>query len=82
MRDASSGTGRPGQAVVSFFNDAKGYGFAVDERGDDLFIHFSSIQGDGFKSLSQGQTIAFEEATGPKGREARNVRVVAGSRRR
>ncbi len=81
-RDASAGTGRPGQAVVSFFNDAKGYGFAVDDRGDDLFIHFSSIQGDGFKSLSQGQTIAFEEATGPKGREARNVRVVAGSRRR
>jgi superfamily II DNA/RNA helicase len=75
--------GRPGEAVVSFFNDAKGYGFAVDDRGDDLFIHFSSIQGDGFKSLAQGQTIAFEEARGPKGREARNVRVVgSGSRHR
>ncbi|HVA52684.1 MAG TPA: cold shock domain-containing protein [Acidimicrobiales bacterium] len=68
---------------MSFFNDSKGYGFAVDAKGDDLFIHFSSIQGDGFKSLAQGQTIAFEEASGPKGREARNVRVVgSGARRR
>jgi cold shock CspA family protein len=61
------------EAVVSFFNDSKGFGFASDDKGDDLFIHFSSIQGDGFKSLTQGQTITFEEATGPKGREARNV---------
>jgi superfamily II DNA/RNA helicase len=66
------------EAVVSFFNDSKGFGFASDSKGDDLFIHFSSIQGDGFKSLSQGQKITFEEAQGPKGREARNVRVVGG----
>jgi superfamily II DNA/RNA helicase len=66
------------EAVVSFFNDSKGFGFASDDKGDDLFIHFSSIQGDGFKSLSQGQKITFEEAQGPKGREARNVRVVGG----
>ncbi len=76
-----------GQATVSFFNDSKGFGFATDERGDDLFIHFSNIVGDGFRSLSQGQRITFEEASGPKGREARNVRVVgagasSGSRRR
>jgi superfamily II DNA/RNA helicase len=70
------------EAVVSFFNDSKGFGFASDDKGDDLFIHFSNIQGDGFKSLSQGQTITFEEATGPKGREARNVRVVGGGRQR
>jgi superfamily II DNA/RNA helicase/cold shock CspA family protein len=70
------------EAVVSFFNDSKGFGFASDDKGDDLFIHFSSIQGDGFKSLTQGQTITFEEATGPKGREARNVRVVGGGRQR
>jgi superfamily II DNA/RNA helicase/cold shock CspA family protein len=70
------------EAVVSFFNDSKGFGFASDEKGDDLFIHFSSIQGDGFKSLSQGQTITFEESQGPKGREARNVRVVGGGRQR
>ncbi len=67
------------EAVVSFFNDSKGFGFASDDKGDDLFIHFSSIQGDGFKSLSQGQKITFEEAQGPKGREARNVRVVGGA---
>jgi superfamily II DNA/RNA helicase len=70
------------EAVVSFFNDSKGFGFASDDKGDDLFIHFSSIQGDGFKSLSQGQKITFEEAQGPKGREARNVRVVGGGRQR
>ena len=70
-----------GHAVVSFFNDSKGFGFASDEKGDDLFIHFSNIVGDGFKTLSQGQTIAYDEATGPKGREARNVRVVTGGAR-
>ena len=80
----TSGTtkGSAGHAVVSFFNDSKGFGFASDEKGDDLFIHFSNIVGDGFKTLSQGQTIAYEEATGPKGREARNVRVVTGSSHR
>ena len=70
------------EGVVSFFNDAKGFGFASDEKGDDLFIHFSNIVGDGFKSLAQGQKITFEEATGPKGREARNVRAVGGGRER
>ena len=70
------------EAVVSFFNDSKGFGFASDDKGDDLFIHFSNIVGDGFKSLAQGQKIVFEEAQGPKGREARNVRVVGGGRER
>ena len=80
-RTFSGSAPKPGnaQAVVSFFNDSKGFGFATDAKGDDLFIHFSSIQGDGFKSLSQGQKITFEEANGPKGREARNVRVVGGA---
>ena len=73
---------RGNEAVVSFFNDAKGFGFASDDKGDDLFIHFSNIVGDGFKSLAQGQKITFEEASGPKGREARNVRVVGGGRER
>jgi superfamily II DNA/RNA helicase len=71
---------RGSEAIVSFFNDSKGFGFASDDKGDDLFIHFSNIVGDGFKSLAQGQKITFEEATGPKGREARNVRVVGGGR--
>ncbi len=79
-RGASRAAGR--EAVVSFFNDSKGFGFASDEKGDDLFIHFSNIVGDGFKSLSQGQKITFEEASGPKGREARNVRVVGAGRGR
>jgi superfamily II DNA/RNA helicase/cold shock CspA family protein len=86
VRDApfAKGTfaGRGSEAVVSFFNDAKGFGFASDDKGDDLFIHFSNIVGDGFKSLAQGQKITFEEASGPKGREARNVRVVGGGRER
>ncbi len=73
---------RNGEAVVSFFNDSKGFGFASDDKGDDLFIHFSNIVGDGFKSLTQGQKITFEEAQGPKGREARNVRAVGGGRER
>jgi superfamily II DNA/RNA helicase len=74
--------GRGKEAVVSFFNDTKGFGFASDDKGDDLFIHFSSIVGDGFKSLTQGQKITFEEAQGPKGREAKNVRVVGAGRAR
>jgi CspA family cold shock protein len=78
----STAVGRGNEAVVSFFNDAKGFGFASDDKGDDLFIHFSNIVGDGFKSLAQGQKITFEEASGPKGREARNVRVVGGGRER
>ncbi|MHB2028630.1 MAG: DEAD/DEAH box helicase [Acidimicrobiales bacterium] len=77
-----SGQVRANEAVVSFFNDSKGFGFASDDKGDDLFIHFSSIVGDGFKSLSQGQKITFEEAKGPKGREAKNVRVVFAGRSR
>ncbi|NNN01120.1 MAG: DEAD/DEAH box helicase [Acidimicrobiaceae bacterium] len=77
-----SATPRGSEAVVSFFNDSKGFGFASDDKGDDLFIHFSNIVGDGFKSLTQGQKITFEEAQGPKGREAKNVRVVGGGRER
>lgn len=80
VHDASRARGK--EAVVSFFNDSKGFGFASDDKGDDLFIHFSSIVGDGFKSLSQGQKITFEEAHGPKGREAKNVRVVGSQRAR
>ncbi len=82
VRGENASRPRGKEAVVSFFNDSKGFGFASDDKGDDLFIHFSSIVGDGFKSLSQGQKITFEEAQGPKGREAKNVRVVGGGRAR
>ncbi len=63
-------------ATVSFFNEHKGFGFASDAKGDDLFIHFSNIAGEGFKTLKAGQTISFNEFVGPKGREARDVRVL------
>ncbi|MGP8009810.1 MAG: DEAD/DEAH box helicase [Acidimicrobiales bacterium] len=82
VRSEVNARARGKEAVVSFFNDSKGFGFASDDKGDDLFIHFSNIVGDGFKSLSQGQKITFEEAHGPKGREAKNVRVVGAGRSR
>jgi superfamily II DNA/RNA helicase len=81
-RGQTSPRARGKEAVVSFFNDSKGFGFASDDKGDDLFIHFSNIVGGGFKSLSQGQKISFEEAHGPKGREAKNVRVIGAGRSR
>ncbi len=72
-RDSSR---RSTTATVSFFNENKGFGFASDAKGDDLFIHFSNISGDGFKTLKAGQLISFQEFVGPKGREARDVRVL------
>lgn len=73
---------RPGEAVVTFFNGSRGFGFASDGRGDDLFIHFSQIVGDGYRTLNGGQRIRFDEAQGPRGREARNVRLVQTGRDR
>jgi CspA family cold shock protein len=58
---------------VKWFNDAKGYGFIEQEGGDDVFVHFSSIQMDGFKSLAEGQVVEFEIKTGDKGLHAANV---------
>jgi CspA family cold shock protein len=58
---------------VKWFNDAKGYGFIEQETGDDVFVHFSSIQMDGFKSLTEGMEVEFEIRTGEKGLHAANV---------
>jgi CspA family cold shock protein len=58
---------------VKWFNDAKGFGFIEQENGDDVFIHFSAIQGDGFKSLAEGQAVTFDVINGPKGLQAANV---------
>ncbi len=59
---------------VKWFNDQKGYGFITPESGKDVFVHFSAITGDGFKSLAEGQEVEFEIVAGPKGEQAANVR--------
>lgn len=58
---------------VKWFSNKKGYGFITPDNGADLFVHFSSIQGDGFKSLNEGEEVEFEVAQGPKGEQAVNV---------
>jgi CspA family cold shock protein len=62
--------------TVKFFNAEKGFGFISRTEGDDVFVHFSNIQGSGYKSLNEGQTVEFDVAPGRKGEEAQNVRVV------
>jgi CspA family cold shock protein len=62
--------------TVKFFNAEKGFGFISREQGDDVFVHFSNIVGDGYKSLDEGQNVEFDVAPGRKGEEAQNVRVV------
>ncbi len=59
--------------VVKWFNDRKGFGFIQQEGGDDVFVHFSSIQGDGFKTLAEGQAVSFDVVQGAKGPQAANV---------
>jgi CspA family cold shock protein len=62
--------------TVKWFNGAKGYGFIEREGGADVFVHFSAIQGDGFRNLEEGQKVEFEVQQGPKGLQAANVSVV------
>ncbi len=62
--------------TVKWFNSEKGFGFIAREGGDDVFVHFSSIQGDGYRSLTEGQRVEFDVARGQKGEEAQNVRLV------
>ena len=61
------------KGTVKWFNDQKGYGFITPEEGKDVFVHHSEIQGDGFKSLSEGQAVSFEITQGPKGAQATKV---------
>ena len=61
------------QGTFKWFNDDNGYGFITRESGDDVFVHFSAIQGDGFKSLSEGQHVTFEVEEGERGLQAANV---------
>jgi len=62
---------------VKWFNDSKGYGFIEQEGGDDVFVHYSAVQGEGFKTLVEGQEVEFEVVQGPKGLQAANVMKVS-----
>jgi len=62
--------------TVKFFNAEKGFGFISREGADDVFVHYSNIQGNGYRSLDEGQRVEFDVAPGRKGEEAQNVRVI------
>jgi CspA family cold shock protein len=64
------------QGTVKFFNADKGFGFISREGGDDVFVHFSAIQSQGFRTLDEGQRVEFEIGNGKKGPEAQNVRAI------
>ena len=64
------------EGTVKWFNNDKGYGFISQPEGEDLFVHFSAIQTEGYKSLEEGQAVQFEVTQGPKGKQASNVRPV------
>lgn len=59
--------------TVKWFNESKGYGFIEQESGEDVFVHFTAIQGEGFKTLKEGQKVQFDVVKGPKGPQAANV---------
>ena len=61
------------EGTVKWFNDSKGFGFIEQENGNDLFVHFSAIKGDGFKSIEEGAKVQFDVVDGPKGPAADNV---------
>lgn len=61
------------KGTVKWFNDQKGFGFITPENGADVFVHHTAIQGDGFKTLAEGQEVEFEITKGPKGNQAQNV---------
>ena len=61
------------QGTVKWFNASKGYGFIQRQSGEDIFVHYSAIQAEGYKSLNEGQSVEFEVTSGPKGLQAANV---------
>jgi len=83
MRRQNKGSPDPGikesqvaRGTVKWFNEAKGFGFITQEGGEDVFVHFSAIVGEGFKTLAEGETLEFDVTRGPKGLQAANVRKV------
>ncbi len=61
------------QGTVKWFSDSKGFGFIAPEEGDDIFVHFTAIQAEGFRTLAEGDSVQFEIVDGPKGPQANNV---------
>ncbi|MEW6214940.1 MAG: cold-shock protein [Nitrospirota bacterium] len=61
------------KGTVKWFNESKGFGFITKEDGGDIFVHYTAIQGNGFKSLAEGQAVSFDVVDGPKGPKAVNV---------
>lgn len=59
--------------TVKWFNDAKGYGFIVGANGEDVFVHYTAIQAEGFRTLKEGSTVEYDLTNGPKGLQAQNV---------
>ncbi|PYV52100.1 MAG: cold-shock protein [Acidobacteria bacterium] len=64
------------QGTVKWFNDAKGFGFISRQTGNDVFVHFSAIRSNGFRSLQEGQAVQFDVVRGPKGFQAENVQAL------
>ncbi len=64
------------EGTVKWFSDSKGFGFIAPDDGDDIFVHFTSIQAEGFRTLSEGDKVQFEIVDGPKGPQANNVNKV------
>ena len=67
------GEAKVSQGLVKWFNKQKGYGFITQDDGQDVFVHYSAIAGDGFRSLEEGQRVTFDVVEGPKGLQASNV---------
>jgi CspA family cold shock protein len=74
QRNPKKGAVKMSEGKVKWFNDAKGFGFIEQDGGKDLFVHHSAIQGEGFKSLAEGDRVSFDVVAGAKGPAAENVR--------